>query len=84
MDATVPGFEILQAISVYAVEAQYTSSSGFSSFRAKPHVSSLFSSVQYVLPLLCTGELDIATSIAFSMAVPTNFCRKCVTACVWM
>ncbi len=73
MGATVPGFGFLQAISVYAVEAEYTSSSGFSSLRAKRHVSSLFSSVQCVLPLLCIGELDIANSIAFSMAVPTKF-----------
>ena len=34
--------------------------------------SSLFSSVQYVLPLLCTGELDVANGIAFSMAVSTK------------
>jgi len=70
--ATVPTFGFLQAISVYAVEAQYTSSSGFSSFRARRHISSLFSSLQYVLPLLCTGELDVAKSIAFSMAVSTK------------
>ena len=43
----------------------------------------LSSSAQYVLPVLCTGQADIANSIAFSMAVPIKFCRKCVAACVW-
>jgi len=73
MPAIDLGFGFLQPISMYAVEAQYTSSSGFSSFGAKRHVFfSLFSSAQCVLPLLCADQADIANSIAFSMAVPTK------------
>ena len=54
----------------------------FSSLSAKRHGFPLLSSAQYVSPLLCTGQADIANSTAFSMTVPTKFCTKCVAACV--